>query len=172
MDSLFRKLLGSELDKVQGGLSAFLDSPGAAEGNLTVRHHPGKSARFFIRLLRLPKEGTDMPTRLDVSIDDESEYWRRQIGQSRLKSRHRIREGKLEEQMWPFSFLYDVELKGGALTYTQTEVRLLGMKLPSTFSPIVGGEVIGRGDGWWMRISVSCPRCGPICVYEGTMVAR
>lgn len=170
--SVFRRLLSQDLDQVSGALRRFSDEPLAAEGRLTVTHHPGRAARFFIWILRLPKAGEEQATRIKVRREPLGEVWDRTIGQSRFITRHRVRGDLLEERAGLFRFLHRVEVDHGVLRYRQERVYLLGIRLPRLFSPIIDAEADGDERGWRLNLVVSCPRCGPICRYEGWVEPR
>lgn len=165
--SVFRVLLGEKLDWLRGALRQFSDSPTSAEGELTVTHHPGRMARFFIWILRLPKAGCDQPTKIEVRRSETTEVWNRRIGSSRFRTRHRVLGPYLEERVGFFRFVHVVSVVDGGLHYRQERVYFLGLRLPHTFSPIVEAHAEGDERGWTLELTVSCPRCGPICRYEG-----
>ena len=165
--SVFRSLLREKLDSVCGSLQRFSDAPQGASGTLTVTHHPGRMARFFIWILRLPKEGENLVTRISVKSNPRGEVWTRSIGSSRFVTRHRVVGDLLEERAGLFRFLHEVDVQQGALQYRQVRVYFLGIRLPRNFSPIIDAEAKGDEHGWKLDLVVSCPRCGPICRYEG-----
>jgi len=165
--SVFRELLGTELDGVSGALKRFSDAPTAATGSLDVRHHTGRTARFFIWLLGLPKEGTNQPTTVAVKGLHGVETWNRKIGASKFRTRHAVVDGLLEERAGKFRFLHKVAVVDGGIKYTQERVYFLGVRLPHLFSPIIVAFAKGDDHGWTLDLTVSCPRCGPICEYSG-----
>lgn len=169
--SVFRSLLGDDLDSLGGALQRFSENPNNAHGQLTVTHHPGRMARFFIWILRLPAEGTQQVTTIRVECSPTTETWNRVIGRSKFRTRHRAKGGYLEERAGPFRFLHDVSIDDGVLRYRQAHVYLLGIKLPRVFSPIIDAEAQGDNKGWTLDLTVSCPRCGPICHYTGWIEA-
>jgi len=170
--SVFRTLLGARLDSLGGALRTFSDQPSAARGELTVTHHPGRMARFFIFILRLPAEGAKQPTEINVRSEPNLEVWSRRIGKSRFRTKHRAIGDFLEERAWPFRFLHQVSVEEGVMRYRQIHVYLLGLKLPHLFSPIIEAKAFGNEHGWTLDLTVSCPRCGPICHYEGWIETR
>lgn len=166
---MFQTLLGNQLQSLGGALRRFSEEPGSASGELTVEHHAGRMARFFIWALRLPREGVHQATTIRVQRTDTQETWNRMIGSSRFRTRHRAHDGYLEERAWPFRFLHEVKVDEGVLRYRQARVYLLGIPLPHLFSPIIEAEAKGDDTGWTLDLTVSCPRCGPICRYAGRM---
>lgn len=165
--SVFTTLLGDELDTLGGALRKFSEQPDCAKGELTVTHHPGRMARFFILVLRLPAQGSQQVTSIRVKRSSKGEVWNRVIGKSRFRTKHRAVGQYLEERAWPFRFLHQVQVDNGVLRYRQAKVYLLGVRLPHLFSPIIAAEAHGDERGWTLELTVSCPRCGPICHYEG-----
>lgn len=165
--SVFRQLLGSELDLVDGALRRFSDDPSAAAGSLDVTHHTGRMARFFIWLLKLPKEGTGQTTVINIESKGACERWNRTIGESRFRTKHAVRAGLLEERAGKFRFLHEVSVVEGGLHYRQVRVYFCGIRLPELFSPIIQARAAGDEVGWKLDLTVSCPRCGPICQYRG-----
>lgn len=165
--SVFRRLLGSQLESVEGALFQFSEHPSRAVGTLTVKHHTGKSARFFIWLLRLPKEGQDLPIVVQIISQTGREFWQRVIGASVLQTRHDVVQDWLEEKVGRFRFLHRVTVVEGGLHYRQERVYYCGIRLPRFLSPIVEAYAKGDETGWNLNVTVSCPRCGPICQYQG-----
>lgn len=166
-ESVFRRLLGPQLDTVEGALFKFSEHPSRAVGNLTVTHHPGKSARFFIWLLRLPKEGQNLPIVVQILSQTGREFWQRVIGTSTLQTRHDVVQDRLEEKVGHFRFLHIVTVVEGGLHYRQERVYFCGIRLPKFMSPIVDAYAKGDETGWNLSVTVSCPRCGLICQYQG-----
>ncbi|MBI1756630.1 MAG: DUF4166 domain-containing protein [Fimbriimonas ginsengisoli] len=171
-ESVFRKLLGPALDSVEGALRKFSDEPCAAAGSLDVVHHPGRMARFFIWILALPKEGCGQPTSIVIERSSDCEKWNRRIGASRFSSRHSIVDGMLVEKAGRFRFLHRVSVVDGGIHYHQERVYFLGIRLPLLFSPIIDANAKGDERGWKLDVTVSCPRCGPICQYSGWIASR
>lgn len=167
--SLLRQLLGDQIESLHGALKDFTENPGRAQGSLTVTHHTGRMARFFIWLLRLPAAGDNLAATIQVTAKPTSEEWHRVIGPSQFRSQQRVKNGHLEELAGPFRFVQRVAVQDGTLHYRHTEVYLLGLRLPRLMSPIIDAEARGDATGWDVAVTVSCPRCGPICHYEGRM---
>lgn len=165
--SVFREILGADLGSVSGALGAFSDAPSKASGHLDVKHHPGRMARFFIWILKLPKEGTDQPVSIEIERKPKLERWRRRIGDSRFVTRHRAMGKYLEEKAGLFRFVHKVSAADGGMNYHQVRVYFLGIRLPHVFSPIINATAKGDDKGWLLDLTVSCPRCGPICQYKG-----
>jgi Domain of unknown function (DUF4166) len=165
--SVFRNLLGPELDQINGALREFSDQPQSAHGTLEVTHHPGRMARFFIWILKLPKAGAGQDTTIQVATAENLERWNRRIGQSRFRTRHRAVDGLLEERAGYFRFMHRVTVVDGGINYHQVRVYFLGIRLPRLFSPIIDANAAGDESGWILDLTVSCPRCGPICHYTG-----
>ena len=165
--SVFGKLLGSNLERVDGVLKDFSISPSAAAGTLNVVHHTGKMARFFIWILGLPKEGENQHTTVKVEYKKGQEYWNRRIGISKFRTKHAAVDGYLEETAGRFKFLHEVTVVDGGINYHQVRVYFLGIRLPRVMSPIIDATAKGDDAGWMLDLTVSCPRCGPICQYKG-----
>lgn len=165
--SLLRRLLGADLDQVGQALRDFSDNPRQAEGFLSVWHHPGRIARFMIRVMKLPAEGQDQMTTVDVDQQPGREVWRRSIGETRFQTRQAVVGQLLEEASGPFRFRYEILVEEGVLRYRQARALFLGIPLPRFLSPMTDAEVRGDDAGWTVRVTVSCPRCGPIFGYSG-----
>jgi hypothetical protein len=127
-------------------------------------------ARFFIWILKLPKEGPDQDTTIQVELSENLERWNRKIGRSRFRTKHRAVEGLLEERAGYFRFMHRVSVVNGGLNYHQERVYFCGIRLPLLFSPIIDANASGDDTGWILDLTVSCPRCGPICHYTGRVV--
>lgn len=169
---IYRKALGPDFDRLGDALVAFHSKSGHASGQLTVTHSRQFIPRFFVWLMRLPKEGVDLQTELTVDQTETTEVWSRQIGKTKLVTRQRTRDGRLLEQAGPLVFEFGLEEQGGAMVFHTYRSKLLGIPIPARIAPMIEASTAPFEGGWNVLVNIQCPRYGTICRYEGRMVIQ
>ncbi len=164
---LYRTILGKEFERLAPVLQEFHDEANSAEGVFTVTHDPRIIARILVLVMRLPKAGTNLPMKLEISADNGSETWVRQIGVSKLVSHQSELEGKLIERTGPLKFRFRVSESNGGMDFIQLGCSFLGMKLPRILSPNVTAKITPNSGGWHVIVTIAVSRLGTICQYDG-----
>lgn len=164
---LYQSVLGEDFEKLGNTLREFHTHPETVSGHLSVSHHTHWVPKFFVWLMRLPKQGSNLETHLEVDVQGEEEVWSRKIGEVRLVTRQRVKNGKLVEIAGPISFVFDVEAEGEAMVFHHYRSTLLGIPIPKHIAPVVNAKAQPMEKGWSMWVDILCPRYGTICRYEG-----
>jgi hypothetical protein len=164
---LYRTILGTKFERLAPVLQEFHDKANSAEGVFTVTHDPRILSKILVRVMRLPRAGTNLPLKLEVTTESGSETWIRQLGVSKLVSHQSEHEGYLIERTGPLKFRFKVSESNGGMDFVQDGCSILGIELPQALSPIVNAKITPNSGGWHVIVAISIFRLGTICQYDG-----
>lgn len=167
--SLYRSLLGPDFDQLVIQLQEFHELNFCATGSLTVTHNPNPIAKIVVWLTRLPKEGSNLRTTVEVLAMNDRETWIRNIGTSKLVSKQSIRDGQLVETFGPMSIRFLTVVKDGGLVYQSDQTRLFGLSVPKFSRLSITASNMPSRAGWVVLVQVHFGKFGTICQYEGEM---
>jgi hypothetical protein len=149
-----------------------------SRGRFDCIHAPGLLARLFIRLMRLPPAGREIPTTLQISREADHERWRRHFAGFPLESRqYRLRQGVLAERFGVIQFSFLLKLQNAGICYVECGKALclgrLCLPIPEWFGPNVAatempGEEVRRT---LISVRIRLPLVGPLVEYRGWMDA-
>jgi hypothetical protein len=167
--SLYRHLLGPQLDLLPGALRRFHDAEqgGRARGTFQVERAAGFARNAIATLWGLPRAGRDLPVRLEVSVEGDRERWVRHFPDRTVVTKQWRDENLLMESFGPMSFSSAVVVDGSSLRYEFRRAWFVGVPLPSWISPYVDGRVHAGDAGWRVVVHVFAPFLGEIVHYEG-----
>jgi len=167
---LYRRLLGSDFDRMPEVLRRFHDSVGggaSATGVVRVRRGSRALARALARTLRLPPEGDGVAVMLRVTEVAEHERWERTFGSWRWETRQWLEGGRLIERMGAAKFVFDIAADERGMRFRSVRVAWLGVPVPRGIAVEVEGNVRGFDTEWEIAVVVRAPRLGVITSYEG-----
>jgi hypothetical protein len=144
-------------------------------GTFDIRHGPSRLARLVARALRLPDEGSDLPTTLRiVPIPDGRARWRRQFGASTLTTTQRMLDnGLMSEQFQCLELRFRVDRTPASVHHVQMNAacRLgaLRIPLPRWVAPQVAGSETATSAPNRIRVQVAVrmPLIGDLIAYDG-----
>jgi len=182
--ALYPGIMGAGWNNLDQRLQRFhsAEIPRCARGKFQIRHGTGEWARFLARLLRLPREGNDVPAMLWVrgggvppSGPFATEIWERSFaGQKFVSYQYASRSGLLAERFALFELLFRLEAAGQSLVFVPAGVALalgpIRMRLPARLSPQVSACVSSSNDyseRLIVFVSVKFPMVGMVLAYEG-----
>lgn len=178
--ALYPGLLGAAwtgLDERVRRMHALGRAQGA--GVFRIRRGHDVLARVVASLLRFPRAGEAVPTRLVVRSvpyrGASCEIWQRSFGEQKLVSRQYAgRDGLLAERFGCLELRLRLEAARGALRFLPAGSALafggLRIRLPGRMSPRVEGRVSaapGAGDRLEVSVTVAAPLAGLLLAYEG-----
>ena len=144
-----------------------------AHGCLRIAHGERRAARLLAGLLRLPRAGNAVDTRLVITSRVGGEDWLRIFDGRRLRTRqYEAGDGELAERVGVFEFRFRLEVSDGGLFFRQAGAALMlgsqRVRLPAAWTP----EVEAREEPAGARqirihVSVVLPALGPLLTYEG-----
>jgi hypothetical protein len=173
--NLYLRIIGSESCNLDAPVQRFhaTERELRCVGSFTIEHGSGRAARSLLRLIRLPKAGENLPTRLVITALSDSERWFRTFGTSDFVTEQRGRYPYLRECAGPIEFFFRLEVLDGSLVYhhEETAVRLgrFSVPLPRWLSPrIVAREwALPDEDRVYGSVRVTMPLIGLLIAYEG-----
>jgi hypothetical protein len=177
---LYPRLLGVGWNEVAPSIRRLhLESgPVRMAGTFCVRHGKSRLTRWLIRVLRLPAEGDDLPTRLVVERQGDGERLLRTFADRPFVTIERVAgNGLLAERFGLMELRFRLEVQNGAILHRHmaTTVRLgaLAIPLPGWLAPQVTAseQPIPGTDQAQVCVQVVVPWVGLLISYEGT-VAR
>jgi hypothetical protein len=173
--SLFEDLLGKASLDLPDPLRRLHFSLTTTKGKGQFNLFGGKRpfARFIGRLLQLPSEGIDVPTRLTITRQGEFETWKREFGNQCIVTKQYSRSGLLAERFGRLLMLVQLSVVDGALIFKQVGAALcfgpLTISLPRFLSPWVISRCWVNDKEMCVRVfvEVTCPLIGTLFRYEG-----
>lgn len=146
-------------------------------GSLTVELGPGRWARLFRWVFRLPRRAGPAATTLEIAGDGDAETWSRRIGDWCLVSRQEAAGEALCEIVRPLAFVFRLEREGEALRYRQVGLRLrlpgASLPLPRPLRVTVDALEEPAADGAGTRLTVRFRFAGRLLfAYHGELEVR
>lgn len=173
---LFERLLGSRWNEFSKPVRA-LDDPDAQvqrRGAFTICRGAHRLARLIVRLMRLPREGTDVPTELTIEPRGRGERWHRRFGDDNLVTwlRPARPDGCLAERFGIIECLVGLDVAAGGVSYRTIHAAMVigpwRLRLPQWLAPRVdGSETPGPGDPVHVKVQLSLPPVGVLMSYTG-----
>lgn len=175
---LYQKLLGASWHDLDVALRRLHDSGETvrAVGVFRVRRGSGRLARALARLGRLPAAGEAVDVRLQVTVREGAEEWRRTFaGRPLVSAQSNLGAGLLAERMGIVEMRFLLEAVGGALNYQTVSVALrlgyLRVPLPYWLSPCVTAweKAVDDTNQIHVSVDVSVPLLGRLIAYDGIL---
>lgn len=174
--SMYLRLMGAEWDKLDEPVRRFHGDVKRTRwiGSFTIRRGTGFAARVLAWLMRLPRAGGAVPTKLVVTPHASGERWHRTFaGRSFITQQREDAAHLLAERIGLTEIWYRLDAVDGALNYIQTRAGLrlgpLRVPLPSWWSPHIAAREWGKGReaGVHVSVRVTLPLAGLLIAYEG-----
>lgn len=168
--TLFQRLLGASFYNMPATLRTLHGRHGRASyaGRANVVRGRGLFAGLCARIAGLPPSAQDVEVRVDFDDDARGgEIWHRRFGGAPMRSRLRLRDGKLVERLGMVRLAFTLHVHEGALYWYVDGLRVLGLPLPAAWCKDVRcreREVDGRYE---FLVEATLPIAGSIVRYEG-----
>lgn len=171
MTTIYRRLLGRNIDLLPAALREFLsqDAGASATGRLTVARGAGWARNFAAWALGIPPAG-DYDLLLQVIPDGAGQRWVRNFGRFALTTRQTEWRGLLIERKGLASLGFELIVDGDALLFRACKAWVLGLRVPLWLSPCIDAE--NRPDesgGWQVRVVFRVPLLGRVAEYQGSV---
>jgi saccharopine dehydrogenase-like NADP-dependent oxidoreductase len=176
VEPLFRRALGGSFDLLPPQIRAAHEVAHCLvlEGRADVAGPSGPLAGFAARLFGLPREGRDLPVRVEMrGLADGSETWERTYPGVTMRSRlvRGIGPGMLEERFGPLKVRLAVSADRDGLTLETAGARLLGLPLPRMLAPASRApEGIDAAGRFTFDVPIHVPLLGCLTHYRGWLV--
>lgn len=173
MPSLYRRLLGDQIDQWPDSLRVFHDveQERSFEGTFRITRGRGWLRRFLCWMGGLPPEGDAVPIQLQIVADGQREHWRRQFGQHKLDSVQWLNaKGELMEKLGPVTMAYQTQFDGNSFTLETGKAWLFGwIRLPLFLAPTGKGIETGLEGEVQTDVRAKAPLLGELIRYQGSV---
>ena len=175
--ALYARLLGSSWLQVGEPIRLAHASRSTvhARGRLRIAHGHSHAARFLARLLRLPRAGDAVATRLVITSGADGERWFRTFDDRRVDTRqYQTGDCELAERIGFLEFRFRLETSEGSLLFRQLEAAFqcgpIRLRLPAAWAPSVEAREDPAGPRQMrVHVRVALPLLGPVLTYDGTI---
>ena len=169
---LYRRVLGSDLDRLPAPVAALHDHAGraVATGRCTVERCSHPLARLAAAFFGFPPAGDNVPLRIVLRAVDGKERWLRDFGGHRTSSVQGEvpgRAGLLFESFGPGRFTIDPRPTAQGLSFALRDARFLGIPLPRRLWPEVVGDARAAEGRYTFEVSIALPLVGLLVSYRG-----
>jgi hypothetical protein len=169
IESLYRRIMGQQLDDLPESLRALHDIPVGVsmEGTFNIQRGRGWFRRCIAALGRLPNSGTDVPMRLEISVENGREIWHRQFGSDIMQTVQWQHGDLLLEAGGPMRFGFRIATGDQHLELRLERTWFCRIPLPRFLRPIVAAQETATANGVAVKVSVAIPFVGEIIRYDG-----
>ncbi len=136
-------------------------------GRCWIRGATHPLARLCAWLAGLPRAAEDVPVSVCFSADAGGEWWLRQFGRQRMRSRQWSRQSQLLERVVPTRFVFDIESDNTGLQLRLREFFVLGIPMPVRWHPTVQAREYERDGRFHFDVQASLPGIGLLVHYQG-----
>ena len=167
--SLYRRVLGDELDLLPEPMRRFHDAERGAKasGHFTVTRGAGWFRNGLASLIGLPVAGVDVPTKLSVDPSVHRECWVRRFGDHPMKTVQWQAENLLIEAGGPLRFGFKLIADHTSLEFELVRAWFCFVPLPRFARPQIRAIETACEDGWNVVVEMSLPVIGMMIRYGG-----
>jgi hypothetical protein len=171
--SLYRRILGDQMDRLPAPVLSFHDAPRGNRGSGTfdVTRGPGLIPRLLATVVRLPRTGTGVPVELSVEADRNQEKWIRRFDKHPMITTQWQAGDLLIEAAGPMRLGFQLTADETGLGFEMVRAWFLLIPLPRWLSPRVTAHETATDDGWFTEVQFSLPVIGLLIRYAGRIQA-
>jgi len=173
---LYRRLLDNAYAQLPPPIQAMHDLTDTlvAEGIATIERGRGVVARVIAAVMGFPPPGNDVPIKVQFTLRDGREIWRRDFADHRFVSTQEEGRGRFErllcERFGASAFGIALLRESGRLRLVIPRWSVFGIPLPRTLAPF-GNVYESAEDGrFHFHVEINMPLIGPIAGYRGWLV--
>lgn len=169
--SLFRQLLGPDMDRLPAPLRTVHDGAGALTlaGTAQIWRSTNPLARLLCDMMRLPAAGADVPVSITFDRHGDHERCQRCFAGRSYASRSVVRGGLLVERIGPATNIFRIAVSGERLRLDLVGFRMLGVTLPFFLRPSSAAVESADDGAFTFDVPVSLPGLGPVIRYTGRL---
>jgi len=175
---LYRRLLGDAYAALPPPIQAMHELAGAltAEGRATVERGSGILSRAIGAMIGFPPAARDVPVRVEFSLRDGREVWRRDFAGRAFTSTQEEGRGRFErllcERFGPFAFGIALVRADDRLDLVPRGWSAFGIPLPRALVPhVVAFESVEDGR-FHFHVEIKLPLIGFLVRYRGWLVPK
>jgi hypothetical protein len=149
-----------------------LHEEGYATGHFTIRRGGGPLSALIGWVCRFPAAGEQVPTRLRVRRDGDTQHWERSFGNHPLATVQRaLQGGLLGERFGPVECVFRLRAVEQGIAYEQVSACLcLGpwrLPLPRVLAPRIEGLATEAPQGMRVHVRIGAAFVGWLLTYDG-----
>ena len=145
-------------------------SPTRWEGRGKVTRGSSLFARVLAWLFRFPDQADDVEVRVTKTPTEDTETWARTFGQRRFQSVLTKTDAGMTERFWPFTFLLELKVQDGALSYPVKAGRMGPIPLPKWLLPTSKAREFEQDGVFHFDVELRAPITGALLVhYQGQL---
>lgn len=168
MTSLYRSVLGSQLDLLPEPMRSFHDSvfDRQGTGEFVVKRATGLRG-LLARLMGFPPSAAGVTLRIEVCVLKNREQWVRYFGRRRLATSQWKYGDVLIEASGPVRLGLRICADEAGLTYQLCRWWLWFIPMPLPIAPVITAIAAARKNGWFVEVSIGLPIIGQLIEYSG-----
>jgi hypothetical protein len=136
-------------------------------GEAQVQSGSGFLARLCAWATALPRAGSTVPVRVEITSGENSERWAREFGAQRMPSRFWSQDGLLCERIGLVTFGFALQADSGELIWHVRRVRALGIPLPAGWFRGVTARESEASGRYCFDVAARLPLAGLLVHYRG-----
>ena len=170
---LYQRLLGEAYARLPAPIRAMhdLSASAAAQGRARVERGRHPLALIAAAFIGFPKANPDTPVRVDFTVANGQEIWRRTFGAQSFASRQFAGRGRSDgllcEQFGPCRFGIALVADGERLVLVPRRWSVFGIPLPLWLCPRTQAYESAEGGRFNFHVKISHPLTGLIVSYDG-----
>lgn len=168
---LYERILGEDWPALPD-TTRFLHAPtpvcelvGAAD----IQRGDNYIARLLAEMMRLPKSGQQVPTRVRVTAEAGGEWLERWYGGQRFATWQWTKGNRLLEKFGPFTLQFSLQGNEAGIQFVLERVQLWSIPLPRLMRPHVDAREASAGGKHLFNVELSLPGLGRIVRYSGRL---
>jgi hypothetical protein len=170
---LYQRLLSEAYADLPAPIRAMhdLSANAAAEGRACVERGRNPLARIAAACIGFPKANPDTPVRVDFTVANGEETWRRTFGAESFASRQFAGDGSSDgllcEQFGPCRFGIALVIEGKRLVLVMRRWSVFGIPMPLWLCPHTQAYESAEDGRFNFHVKISHPLTGLIVSYDG-----
>ena len=170
---LYRRLLGDAYASLPAPIQAMheLTDTLAVEGHATVERGAGLLARAIAALFGFPPAGRDIPVRVDFTLREGREIWRREFAGRAFVSTQEAGQGRFDrllcERFGPFAFGIALVCGAERLDLVFRGWSMFGIPLPRALAPRATAYEHVEDGRFRFFVEIKLPLIGLLVRYQG-----
>ena len=170
IQSIYQKLLQNDylnlapiLQEIHGDKSNI-----KARGIVQIEYGNGILVKVINKLLKMPNQGTNVMTKLEVDRNANDEIWTREFNKTIFRTKQFIKNEYLIEQKGAIFLVFSLYVKDSGLEFQQEYTRFYKLKLPKILSVVTTAFIKAENESWHIHIEIKSPILGLLIKYYGT----
>jgi saccharopine dehydrogenase-like NADP-dependent oxidoreductase len=170
--SLFERAIGPAFETLPAPIRALHETTGRSvwRGQASVEGAVNSVAGLVARVFGFPRAAPGVPVEVRIDADRDRSIWRREIADSRFRSRLSSPQpgGRVVESFGLCAFDLTLSPEDGRLVYRVEGWRLLGLRMPKAWAPTTETHEKEDAEGRFaFDVEIGLPIAGRMVRYRG-----